>query len=65
MKRWFLWLLLILTLLVPNLAQAAGTVSTTKSRLGDGVTAYTMSWTADAADGSVPATASPLKKGIV
>ena len=65
MKKWVLWLLLILTLLVPNLAQAAGTVSTVKSKLAGDVVAYTMSWTADAADGSVPATASPLFNGYV
>lgn len=69
MKRWVLAILmpilLILMLLVPALSEAAGTVTTTKSRLAAGMAAYTMSWTADAADGSVPATASPVFNGYV
>lgn len=65
MKKWFFWILIILMFSFPALTEAAGAVTSTISRLGQGIVVCEMSWRADAADGSVPATASPVFNGYV
>jgi len=57
MKKLFLFVLLIICLAIANLALAAGTVTTTISRATNDTVKIVFAWTADASDGSVPATA--------
>jgi hypothetical protein len=60
MKRLILVLVILLALVAPN-AMAAGTVEVTTS-IGSGSSVIVIfSWTADASDGSVPATSSSTK----
>lgn len=63
MKRLLIALVLLIT---PSLALALGTVTVTgPTKLESQVYTVTYTWTADAANGSVPATAGPSVEGLV
>ena len=66
MKKLIIGLFLCLSLIfVPFLVHAAGTVTVTTLNYGQGYWRVRYAWTADASDGSVPATASGAILGYV
>jgi len=60
MKRIFLFIVILIFLFIPISGMTAGTVTQTYTKVTDDVRCLTYSWTGDAADGSVPATASTI-----
>lgn len=58
MKRLFIFIIMAIMLLMATSVWAAGTVTQTHSKVSSNVTLWTFTCTADAADGSFPATAS-------
>ena len=60
MKRICLFIVILAFLFIPISGMAAGTVTQTYTKLTDDVRCLSYSWTGDASDGSVPATASTV-----
>jgi len=66
MKKLVLILLIVAAVLIfPMITHAAGTCSVTPTSISRDFYCITYTWTADASDGSVPATASPKVTGYV
>lgn len=60
MKRICLFIAILALLFIPIFAISAGTVTQTYTKVTSDVRCLTYSWTGDASDGSVPATASTI-----